>query len=99
MPSVTRRSPGTRAPRRDEVRERLLAVVRDLLASGETYAEISVERLVAEAGLSRSTFYVYFEDKGDLLRAWFKQVVEELQAASGGWWGLDGDASYDDLRA
>jgi AcrR family transcriptional regulator len=98
MPSVTRRSHGNRAARRDEVRERLLVVVRDLLAAGETYAEISVERLVVEAGLSRSTFYVYFEDKGDLLRAWFKQVVEELNAASGTWWSLDGAATYDDLR-
>jgi AcrR family transcriptional regulator len=98
MPSVTRRSHGNRAARRDEVRERLLAVVRDLLAAGETYAEISVERLVAEAGLSRSTFYVYFEDKGDLLRAWFKQVIEELNAASGAWWSLDGTSGYDDLH-
>jgi TetR/AcrR family transcriptional regulator, ethionamide resistance regulator len=30
---------------------------------------MSVERLVAEAGISRSTFYVYFEDKGALLLA------------------------------
>ena len=99
MASVTRKSHGNRAKRRDEVRERLLAAVERLLAEGESYAEISVERLVAEARLSRSTFYVYFEDKGDLLRAWFMQVIEELEAASGGWWRLDGEARYEDLRA
>ncbi|HWF53004.1 MAG TPA: TetR/AcrR family transcriptional regulator [Solirubrobacteraceae bacterium] len=99
MPSVTRRSHGNRAKRRDEVRDRLLDVVQQLLAAGESYAEISVERLVSEAKLSRSTFYVYFEDKGDLLRAWFTQVIEELEDAAAGWWALDGAATYDDLRA
>lgn len=98
MPSVTRRSHGNRAQRRDDVRRRLLAVVAELLRGGESYAEISVERLVSEAGLSRSTFYVYFEDKGDLLRAWFEQVIEELEAAATAWWKLDGSATRADLR-
>jgi TetR/AcrR family transcriptional regulator, ethionamide resistance regulator len=99
MPSVTRRRHGNRAQRRDEVRSRLLAVVEDLLRGGESYAGISVERLVSEAGISRSTFYVYFEDKGDLLRAWFEQVTEELEVAAVSWWQLDGSATRDDLRA
>jgi AcrR family transcriptional regulator len=99
MPSVTRKSHGNRAQRRDDVRRRLLAVVERMLKDGETYAEISVERLVSEAKLSRSTFYVYFEDKGDLLRAWFSQVIEELEDAAGAWWQLDGSATQDDLRA
>jgi AcrR family transcriptional regulator len=99
MPSVTRKSHGNRAQRRDDVRRRLLAVVEELLTRGESYAEISVERLVSEAKLSRSTFYVYFEDKGDLLRAWFAQVIEELDDAAGRWWQLDGTATKADLRA
>jgi AcrR family transcriptional regulator len=99
MPSVTRRSHGNRAQRRDDVRRRLLTVVEELLKGGESYAEISVERLVSEAQLSRSTFYVYFEDKGDLLRAWFAQVVEELEDAATAWWNLDETATRDDLRA
>ncbi len=98
MPSVTRKSHGNRAQRREEVRRRLLTVVEDLLRSGESYAEISVERLVTEAKLSRSTFYVYFEDKGDLLRAWFNQVIEELDKAASLWWKLDGNATRNDLR-
>jgi TetR/AcrR family transcriptional regulator, ethionamide resistance regulator len=40
-----------------------------LLEAGETFTELSVERIVAEAGMARSTFYVYFEDKGALLIA------------------------------
>jgi AcrR family transcriptional regulator len=99
MPSVTRKSHGNRAKRRDDVQRRLLDVVEELLANGESYAGISVERLVSEAKLSRSTFYVYFEDKGDLLRAWFAQVIEELEDAATSWWKLDGDATKKDLRA
>lgn len=99
MPSVTRKSHGNRAKRRDDVRRRLLAVVERLMSEGESYAEISVERLVSEAGLSRSTFYVYFEDKGDLLRAWFTQVIEELEDAASAWWQLDGSATRTDLHA
>src|SRR4051794_34010288 len=68
MPSVTRKSQSSRAERRDNIRRRLLAVLENLLDKGENFTEVSVERLVSEAGISRSTFYVYFEDKGDLLR-------------------------------
>ena len=98
MPSVTRRSRGNRAQRRADVRARLLAIVEQLLASGDSFASISVERLVSEASISRSTFYVYFEDKGDLLRAWFAQVLEELEDAAESWWKLDGDATAADLH-
>src|SRR5438093_12713692 len=98
MPSVTRKSHGSRAARRDEIRNRLLEVVERLLEEGESYTEISVERLVGEAKMSRSTFYVYFEDKGDLLRAWFGEITAEIEDAARDWWALDGDATRDDLR-
>jgi TetR/AcrR family transcriptional regulator, ethionamide resistance regulator len=71
--------------RREEVRDQLLAAVEKLLAEGEMYAEISVDRLVAEAGIGRSTFYKYFSDKGDLLRAWFEAITAQVAGASAGW--------------
>src|SRR3954452_23963874 len=98
MPSVTRRRPTGRDARRDDARARLLAVVERLLADGENYTEISVERLVAEAGMARSTFYVYFTDKGDLLRAWFAGITDELRAAATGWWELHPPLGFDDVR-
>ena len=82
MPSVTRRRPAGRETRRDDARARLLAVVERLLADGESYTEISIERMVAEAGMARSTFYVYFADKGDLLRAWFAGITDELRVSA-----------------
>ncbi len=99
MPSVTRKRQSSRARRRDDTRDRLLEVVERLLGQGESFTEISVERLVSEAGISRSTFYVYFEDKGDLLSAWFTEIVEELVEASSGWWELDKTSTREDLRA
>jgi AcrR family transcriptional regulator len=99
MPSVTRRSQSSRAQRRDETRDRLLAVAQRLLDQGESYTEISVERLVSEAKLSRSTFYVYFQDKGDLLRAWFTEVESEIASAARDWWALGAQATRADLRA
>ncbi|HST42333.1 MAG TPA: TetR/AcrR family transcriptional regulator, partial [Conexibacter sp.] len=61
--------------------------------------EISVERMIQEAGMSRSTYYVYFEDKGDLLRAWFGEIEREIAEAVAGWWEIDGSSSREDLRA
>lgn len=98
MPSVTRKRQANRAARRDEIRHRLLEVVERLLGEGETFTEISVERMVAQAGLARSTFYLYFQDKGDLLVAWFGEITGELEAAARRWWRLGAGATRDDLR-
>ena len=99
MPSVTRRRPTGRDARRDDARARLLAVVERLLADGESYTEISIERMVAEAGMARSTFYVYFADKGDLLRAWFAEITDELRVTAASWWQLQPPVRYEDTRA
>ena len=99
MPSVTRKAQSTRAARREAIRDRLLEVVQTLLDDGESFTEISVERMVQAAGMARSTFYVYFEDKGDLLRAWFGEIEAEIAEAVLGWWEVDGDSTRDDLRA
>ena len=98
VPSVTRRTLQQRGARRDELRTRLLEVVERLLAAGEGFTELSVERLVAEAGIARSTFYVYFEDKGDLLRAWFAEITEELRDSAAAWWALGAAPSLGEVR-
>jgi AcrR family transcriptional regulator len=100
MPSVTRASKAqsSRAARREQMRVRLMEVVERMLDEGESFTAISVERMVSEAGLSRSTFYVYFEDKGDLLRAWFGGVTTEVEGAARDWWTLGPDATREDLR-
>jgi len=98
VPSVTRRSSSTRSARRARVVERLLDVVESYLNAGESYAELSVERLITTAGISRSTFYVYFEDKGTLLLALAEDVVAQLVDSAEAWWDLPADATQGDVE-
>lgn len=58
MPTVTRRAKQSRAERREAIGNRLFAIVERLLAEGSTFSEISVEQLITEADIARSTFYV-----------------------------------------
>jgi AcrR family transcriptional regulator len=98
LPSITRTNQSSRAQRREEIRDRLGAAAEKLMADGESYTELSVERIVREAGISRATFYVYFEDKGDLLRALAEEFIERILEAAAAWWSLPKDATRTDLR-
>src|SRR5256714_10893735 len=98
MASTTRKSKAARADRKSEIEDRLRQAIETLVAEEESFTELSVERLVGEAGMSRSTFYVYFEDKGDLLRAWFGEITAEIEDAARDWWALDAKATRDELR-
>jgi AcrR family transcriptional regulator len=72
--------------------------VEELMADGDSYTELSVERIVRQAGISRATFYVYFEDKGDLLRSLAEDFIERMLQAAANWWELPADAAKQDLR-
>ncbi|HYF24203.1 MAG TPA: TetR/AcrR family transcriptional regulator [Baekduia sp.] len=103
MTSVTRKPRVSRAERqeqrREEIRARLLAALEALLDDGGSFTELSVERLIREAGVARSTFYVYFEDKGDLLLSLAHGVIDELLTGAGDWLALAPGAGRDELRA
>ncbi|SEC80959.1 DNA-binding transcriptional regulator, AcrR family [Amycolatopsis tolypomycina] len=86
MPSVTRPAGSRRQNRREELERRLFAATEELVAQGDGFTELSVERLAAAAGISRSTFYVHFEDKGDLVRRLATTVLAELREVSATWW-------------
>jgi hypothetical protein len=66
---------------RDLNTRRLLPAVEALLETF-SYAELSVEQMVAAADISRSTFYNYFEDKNDLLGALAAGAMGALIEAS-----------------
>lgn len=85
--------------RRDALRAQVLSIVERQLRSGETFADISVASVVAEAGISRSTFYAYFVDKTTLLRTWYAGFTQVILDAVQAWWSLDGTATKDDVRA
>jgi AcrR family transcriptional regulator len=88
MPSVTRKPHTTRQDRRVQIERRLLDATERLMAGGASFTELSVDRLATDAGISRASFYIYFEDKGDLLRRLAGQVFADLAAAAERWWGV-----------
>src|ERR1700743_4007749 len=90
MPSVTRKPQGPRGlgreQRRAQMEPRLLDATERLMCDGASFTELSVDRLSTEAGISRASFYIYFEDKGHLLRRLAGQVFADLADSADRWW-------------
>jgi AcrR family transcriptional regulator len=57
------------ARRRAATRDELMEATKRLLVQGAPLASLSVERIVAEAGVARTTFYLHFRDKYDLIES------------------------------
>jgi AcrR family transcriptional regulator len=98
MPSVTRTGKASRQDRRESLERRLFEATEHLVSEGASYTELSVERLAAQAGISRSTFYVHFQDKGDLARKLARTVLTELHEVSRRWWEVAEHAVRADLE-
>lgn len=58
-----------------ERRQHILAAARDIFAK-RGYHEATIDDIVAEAGVARGTFYLYFEDK----RAVFAELIDRFSA-------------------
>jgi TetR/AcrR family transcriptional regulator, ethionamide resistance regulator len=99
MPSVTRKPQVTRQQRRAQLERRLLDATERLMRAGASFTELSVDRLSTEAGISRASFYIYFEDKGHLLRCLARQVFGDLTTGAERWWGVAWRHDPDDVRA
>ncbi|MET0474675.1 MAG: TetR/AcrR family transcriptional regulator [Mycobacterium sp.] len=99
MPSVTRKPQASRQERREQIERLLLDATERLMADGASFTELSVDRLATEAGISRASFYIYFEDKGDLLRRLAGQVFDDLAGAAERWWGVSRRRDSSDVLA
>ena len=101
MPSVTRKpqARAERRQRREHIESRLLDATERLMGDGASFTELSVDRLASAAGISRASFYIYFEDKGHLLRRLAVAVFDDLAAAGERWWGVADRRNPADLRA
>lgn len=102
MPSLTRQPRGHRSvgreQRREQMERRLLDATERLMRDGASFTELSVDRLSGEAGISRASFYIYFEDKGHLLRRLAGQVFGDLTDGARSWWSVAGRHDPDDVR-
>src|SRR5271163_1010147 len=99
MPSVTRKPQANREQRREQLERRLLDATERLMSEGASFTEISVDRLSTEAGISRASFYIYFEDKGHLLRRLAGQVFGDLATGAERWWSVAWRHNPADVRA
>ena len=84
--------------RREEMTRRLLPVVDGLLEDGTHFGDLHVEQIIAAAGIARSTFYTYYDDKNHLLQSLSSDLVTELVKAGQVWMALSGTATQEDLR-
>jgi AcrR family transcriptional regulator len=70
-----------------------------LLSEGHTYAGLGIETIAARAGISRTTFYDYFEDKRQLLLAMGADLVGDALHEADEWRpGDDHDRTRTELR-
>lgn len=103
MPSVTRKPQANREQerqqRREQIERQLLDATERLMRDGASFTELSVDRLSSAAGISRASFYIYFEDKGHLLRRLANQVFADLAGSAERWWGVAGRHDPADVRA
>lgn len=71
--------------RRADTEAAVLAAVERLLVSGASFTELSVQRIADEANIARSTFYLSFRDKTDVLTRLIGSLKDEVFAAGQGW--------------
>lgn len=83
--------------RQEDLRVRLAHVLNDTLGSGTPFSQVTVELLLQHVGVARSTFYVYFDDKGDLLAQCYAHDIAEVERVAGAWWELGDRPSADRL--
>lgn len=54
------------------------------------FTEVTVERISTGAGVSRSSFYLHFRDKYEVLRAMTEDVADALYREAERWWEGEG---------
>ncbi|HEX4109881.1 MAG TPA: TetR/AcrR family transcriptional regulator [Solirubrobacteraceae bacterium] len=71
-------------------RSEILAAAEELLRE-RAFRDLSVEDVMAVTSMSRSSFYVYFRDRHDLLLHLVQQIGDEIFALADRWYHGGGD--------
>ncbi len=69
-----------------EVEGRVLEATERLLCEGAPFTQLGVSEISNAAGIARSTFYVHFADKSDLLLRLARRAADDLRDALDWWW-------------
>lgn len=83
--SVLSRRSTLPANQRGRTRQVILEATRELLLEGSAFADLSVGDISARAGVSRPTFYRYFQDKLELVLELGRALEVDVRAAAGPW--------------
>lgn len=99
MTDVGPRGHQGRAYTREEIEARLRDALAALMADGTPFRALSVNRIVAAAGLARSTFYANYVDKAAMLRELGAHSLGRMYAGARPWIRKGADASHEDIVA
>jgi AcrR family transcriptional regulator len=87
-----------RSARRPGVEARLIDAVAHLVEGGTPFASLSIAELVAEAGIGRATFYLYFPDRTAFLVRLVDHAREQIAEPLAVFWN-DSGAERDVLES
>lgn len=76
--------------RREQVKVSLRSAMVELTAE-RPFRDVRVEEITHSAGLSRSAFYFYYDDKLELLMESARETVDALYEQADRWWHGDGE--------
>jgi len=89
--ATTPRQGSAPTAKRAAVEAALLEATEALLSEGASFADLGVERIATQAGITRTAFYFYFADKRELLMALTADVNELLLEQANLWWSGEGE--------
>jgi AcrR family transcriptional regulator len=98
MKSASKPLTRVQAARRADIVDKLLPIVESLLDGRDSFASLSVEEIIIEAGMGRSTFYRYFGDKNELLLALSEPALAAVRDISIAPWQCLATVSREKLR-
>jgi len=80
-----------------DVEDRVAGATARLLAEGTPFTQLGVSEIASAAGIARSTFYVHFVDKSDLLLRLAARAMDDLRDALDRWWAQRASGDDDAL--
>lgn len=83
---------GSTTPKREAVQAAVLTATEELLAEGASFADLNIEKIATRAGISRTAFYFYFKDKGELLVKLTEEITVSLFAQADQWFSGEREA-------